>query len=212
MTVVDFTVDPVGTNLTLTVGASATLGSDSSGISAVLKTGTTPLPGQTIFFVVSGVAGGNAAGNGYTKSVTTDANGRGSLGGLPATLPVGAYTVTTYFSGTIPLNPWAPPASQTSITLTNPIYDAALPVARSFNVIWPFTGFLAPVGNPPKLNIGRAGGWVPLRFSLGGDRGLNIIPGGAPTVTKLTSCPSGTATGTVDEAGTDPRRPVVHRG
>jgi len=71
----------------------------------------------------------------------------------------------------------------------NATYAAAPSVSRAIPVIYPFDGFLAPVSNPPMLNIARAGGWVPLRFSLGGDRGLNIITGGAPTVTQ-TTCPS----------------------
>ncbi len=70
----------------------------------------------------------------------------------------------------------------------------------TFGIIWPFDGFLWPVSNPPTVNSARAGGWVPLRFGLGGNYGLGIIVGGKPTVTQ-TACPAGAPTGTVDQAG-----------
>jgi hypothetical protein len=45
-----------------------------------------------------------------------------------------------------------------------------------------FTGFFQPVENPPTLNIVKAGAAVPVRFSLGGDRGLDIFAAGYPYV------------------------------
>ncbi len=50
-----------------------------------------------------------------------------------------------------------------------------------------FTGFLPPVANPPRVNVVRAGRVVPVRFTLGGKFGLNVLATGSPTVT-LTSC------------------------
>ena len=73
--------------------------------------------------------------------------------------------------------------------------------STTFGIIWPFTGFSCPVDNPPTVNMANAGGRIPIRFSLGGNRGLAIIAGGAPTVVGV-SCPSGAPTGTVDQAGT----------
>ena len=72
---------------------------------------------------------------------------------------------------------------------------------KTFGITWPFNGFFWPVANPPTINIARAGGWIPLRFDLGGNRGLGVIAGGAPTVVQV-SCQSGAPTGTVDQAGT----------
>ena len=66
----------------------------------------------------------------------------------------------------------------------------------SYAVVWPVTAFLNPIADPPVLNTMKAGGIVPVRFSLGGDRGMNVLAG-PPQVQQVT-CPSGT-TRAVDE-------------
>jgi hypothetical protein len=38
-----------------------------------------------------------------------------------------------------------------------------------------FSGFFSPVNNPPTLNVVKAGAAVPVKFSLGGNEGLNIF-------------------------------------
>ncbi|HYC37882.1 MAG TPA: PxKF domain-containing protein, partial [Usitatibacter sp.] len=43
-----------------------------------------------------------------------------------------------------------------------------------------FTGFHAPVANLPAVNRVKAGAAVPIKFSLGGDRGLAVISAGYP--------------------------------
>lgn len=43
-----------------------------------------------------------------------------------------------------------------------------------------FSGFLAPVANPPTANFVKAGQAIPVKFSLGGDFGLNIFAPGSP--------------------------------
>ena len=43
-----------------------------------------------------------------------------------------------------------------------------------------FTGFFEPVDNLPMLNIATAGSAIPVKFSLGGDRGLAILAEGYP--------------------------------
>jgi hypothetical protein len=49
-----------------------------------------------------------------------------------------------------------------------------------FTVAYPFAGFQRPVDNPPDSNLVKAGQAVPIKFSLGGDRGLGILSS-APT-------------------------------
>ncbi len=44
----------------------------------------------------------------------------------------------------------------------------------------PFSGFFEPVDNLPTLNTVKAGAGVPVKFSLGGDRGLAILAAGYP--------------------------------
>jgi len=56
---------------------------------------------------------------------------------------------------------------------------------------YPFTGFFAPVDNTPIVNTAKSGSAVPVKFSLGGDRGLDIFNApGSPTFT-VTSCTNG---------------------
>src|SRR4029079_14250597 len=50
----------------------------------------------------------------------------------------------------------------------------------TYNVVYPFGGFFSPVDNPPTLNIVQAGSAIPLKFSLGGDRGPAIFRAGHP--------------------------------
>jgi hypothetical protein len=178
-------VSSLATTITLTLGSPGLPG-DPSGVTATLKAGSTPLAGRTITFVGTGTAG-SALGNGFVKSVTTDANGVGALGPIPAT-PVGWYSIKVSFSGTIDLHPWGAPAA--SITLTDPIYGASSATASPMKVIWPFTGFFSPVDASPIVNVAKAGSTVPVKFKLGGDRGMGIL-NGEPRVVKLASCGSG---------------------
>lgn len=50
-------------------------------------------------------------------------------------------------------------------------------------VTYPFHGFLAPVDNLPMVNTAQAGRAIPLKFSLSGNQGLNILAAGSPSVT-----------------------------
>jgi hypothetical protein len=51
---------------------------------------------------------------------------------------------------------------------------------------FPFAGFFSPVDNLPTLNSVKAGKAVPVKFSLGGDRGLDIFAAGSPSSTAVT--------------------------
>jgi hypothetical protein len=58
-------------------------------------------------------------------------------------------------------------------------------VTVKYNVIYNFDngsgGFLSPIQNPPVFNSVKAGSSVPIKFSLGGNQGLNIFDPGPPT-------------------------------
>jgi hypothetical protein len=71
----------------------------------------------------------------------------------------------------------------------------------SYQVVWPFTGFFPPVDSPPTVNVANAGSSVPVKFSLGGDRGLEILPPGSPGSVKV-GCASGAAEDTLEETAT----------
>ncbi|GAA1023886.1 hypothetical protein Aple_008950 [Acrocarpospora pleiomorpha] len=45
---------------------------------------------------------------------------------------------------------------------------------------WPFHGFLRPVYNPPAVNVVEPGQSIPIKFGLGGYRGMNILAQGSP--------------------------------
>jgi len=67
--------------------------------------------------------------------------------------------------------------------------------------VWPFTGFLNPVNNPPTLNVAKAGSAIPVKFSLGGNRGLNFLTAGSPASQKVT-CDTGAPLDTVEQTVT----------
>lgn len=60
----------------------------------------------------------------------------------------------------------------------------------TYSVRYPFEGFLQPVDNAPTVNRVKAGQAIPIKFRLGGDRGLNIFASGSPTSVAV-SCTSG---------------------
>jgi hypothetical protein len=72
----------------------------------------------------------------------------------------------------------------------------------SFHVTvkYAFTGFFAPVGNPPVINKVNAGQAIPLKFSLSGDKGLAIFAPGSPA-SGIVACDFGAPA--VDVEGTE---------
>ena len=74
------------------------------------------------------------------------------------------------------------------------IEDCALP-------LWPFTGFAQPVDNSPTVNSMNAGRTVPVKFSLGGDRGLGSSKPGYPRVTTV-SCEGNATADPIEETET----------
>jgi hypothetical protein len=74
----------------------------------------------------------------------------------------------------------------------NASYGAAPRVTQNVAVVWRFTGFLTPVANPPSLNDANAGATVPIKFSLGGNAGLDIFAAGSPSSSGFT-CPAAAA-------------------
>lgn len=90
-------------------------------------------------------------------------------------LSVGTHTITAVYGG-------------------NAVYLASSAVLTQQVGAFPFAGFFSPVSNPPRLNQVNSGQGVPFAFSLGGDRGLNIIAAGYP-VSQQINCTSGAPIG-----------------
>jgi hypothetical protein len=63
--------------------------------------------------------------------------------------------------------------------------------SASYQVNYAWSGFVQPVDNLPTLNSVKAGSTVPVKFSLGGNQGLNIFAAGYPKSQQI-SC-SGSA-------------------
>lgn len=73
------------------------------------------------------------------------------------------------------------PVGTTTVTAT--ARDAAGNESEcTFNISvrYNFSGFFSPVNNPPTLNAVNAGRAIPVKFSLSGDKGLNIFAAGNP--------------------------------
>jgi sugar lactone lactonase YvrE len=56
----------------------------------------------------------------------------------------------------------------------------------AITVRYNFTGFFSPVGNPPVLNSVNAGRAIPVKFSLSGNKGLNIFAPDSPSSGPIT--------------------------
>jgi len=61
-----------------------------------------------------------------------------------------------------------------------------------------FAGYFAPVENLPTVNLAAAGRAIPIKFSLGGDRGMSILAGGSPSSQRV-ACDNGAPLSTVTE-------------
>jgi hypothetical protein len=140
----------------------------------------------------------NADGTGLVSYGRSDPNSWVTLGS-PAWSPDGekiAYTYRTdclepeqcveYFSDI-----WVMDTDGTNRTnLTNTPDDwESIPDWQPLPLAHDFGGFFAPVNNPPTLNVVKAGRAVPVKFSLGGDKGLDVFAEGYPRSRRI-SCSS----------------------
>ncbi|MEZ4732259.1 MAG: PqqD family peptide modification chaperone [Caldilineaceae bacterium] len=71
----------------------------------------------------------------------------------------------------------AAPVLQSDTTTPPPVTTTTTPPPPP---VYSFTGFFAPVDNQPVVNEVKAGRSIPVKFSLNGDHGLNIIASGYP--------------------------------
>jgi hypothetical protein len=101
-------------------------------------------------------------------------------------------TLTKEFYGQQPIG------TGPSYFLTNLLSYAMSPAAKCG---FKFTGFKSPVDNPPTLNSVKSGSAVPLKFSLSGNQGMNILAQGYP-VSAATACDGNALADVVEETVT----------
>ena len=160
-----FTVAKDTTTLTVTpISVSVFANQPTPFVAVVRDSSGRALGGKSVFFIV------HNSTNMFAKSVIADYQGNATLGVVP--LPAGTYTVDAYFNGTIPLTP--------IITLSDDYYESSRQLGLSLQLMYAFTGFFDPVKNTPVMNQMNAGRAVPLKFSLGGNQGLNIFAANFP--------------------------------
>jgi hypothetical protein len=82
---------------------------------------------------------------------------------------VGTYTISATLS---------PASALANYTIT---YNTA-----TFSIYYNFTGFFQPVDNQPTVNKTKAGSAIPVKFSLHGNFGLNILETGYPKAYEAT--------------------------
>lgn len=71
----------------------------------------------------------------------------------------------------------------------------------SYNVIYNFSNFFPPVDNLPTLNQTKAGGAIPVKFSLAGNQGLGIFAPGFP-VSQQVACDGSALLDDIEETAT----------
>lgn len=93
----------------------------------------------------------------------------------------------------------AGPAHQLSVSFTpaDPNYRQATR-SVSLAVLYRFAGFFQPVDNPAVVNTAKAGRAVPVKFSLGGNQGMDILQAGSPTTTTF-SCSAAAPEDVIEE-------------
>ncbi|HEY4648976.1 MAG TPA: PxKF domain-containing protein, partial [Gemmatimonadales bacterium] len=128
---------------------------------ANLSTGT-PLGPSQLNATATGIGGAALAGSfGYTPAAGTQFNTAGTI------------SLSVLFT---PSNANYAAASM----------SASINVSGAMN----FSGFYAPVRNMPYVNRATAGGAIPIKFAIGGFRGLQVLQANSPTSVAV-ACPAG---------------------
>ena len=88
-------------------------------------------------------------------------------------------------------------------TASTPSATTGPSIAISYTVPvgYDFQGFFSPVDNPEVLNKAKAGSAIPVKFSLGGDQGLDIFATGSPASRQI-ACDSADTLDALEETVT----------
>ena len=176
-------VDQRGPGFPRTVGATVDIGAFEGAECSAMTVTPAQLPHGTI-----GVA--------YSQQLSAT-GGRAphtfSVAGLPPGLSLSS---TGLLSGT----PTGAGPFTMSVTVTESGGCTAT-IELTLTITLPFSGFFAPVNNLPTVNTVNAGRAIPVKFSLGGNRGLSIFAAGYPQIRQI-NCNSGALQDPVEETVT----------
>ena len=86
-------------------------------------------------------------------------------------------------------------------TVTDPSGHSDTEVRNVEVLPYNFTGFFSPINNLPTVNEIKAGQAAPVKFSLGGDQGLNIFAAGSPSSVQV-ACDTALPVDAVEETET----------
>jgi hypothetical protein len=101
----------------------------------------------------------------------------------PTNTPIPAPTDTPTNTPTAtqtPTDTTVPPTATPTATQTATATPTWTPTSTPTTFLYNFSGFFQPVDNVPTLNVINAGKGVSVKFSLGGDQGMNILAAGYP--------------------------------
>lgn len=119
----------------------------------------------------SSMMAGTALSSAQLNAVATDIHGNPLAGGTYVYTPA---------AGT-KLEPSATQTLTVDYTPSNANYKNASKSVQ-IAVLYQFTGFFQPVDNGGVLNKAKAGSAIPIKFSLAGNQGLDILQSGSPSV------------------------------
>lgn len=150
---------------------------------------------------------------GCLRSWLQDIDGDGTYTRTVAGLPAGTYDCKVaidegwdenYGAGGVPNGPnllFSVPGESAEVAFSWDSASKVLTIAVNGVTVFEFEGFFAPVLNPPAVNVVKAGAAVPVKFSLGGDRGLDIFAAGSPTSAPI-ACDASDPVGAIEETVT----------
>ncbi len=170
-----------GISYAVTVTATNAAGSAASAPFGPITVGVAPS--------VRGTPPAGKVGDAYSFAFTVTGTPAPTVTVSNGTLPAGLILSS---AGVLSGTPTAPGQYPFTVTASNGV-GATASVSVIVRIEYAFSGFTGPVDNPPMVNTVKAGSAVPVKFSLGGNYGLNIFTAsaGGPTFT-VGSCTGGT--------------------
>jgi hypothetical protein len=184
----------LGTTVTITGAGSCTITAQQAGNESYLPAEdvaqsfniqqATPV----IQWTPASIAAGTPLGSAQLNATATGLGGVTLSGNFNYTPPAGTVLDAGTASLSVQFTPSNPNYTGASKSVTITVVSSALK----------FIGFLPPVSNLPVRNIAYAGRAIPIRFSLGGYRGLKVLKAGSPTSTPV-ACDGGAPESPVEE-------------